>query len=155
MTEGGAPSTVSVEVLTAPSLEDGGLSLRPGGIRPNTMVLPCVAGELPMLTKNVCADWLAWKVTCPEAGEKSTSATPVPLMADQPTVITGPAPPARVMVIALDSPSVAVGLALEKLTVPPKSLSLRPKTCSKNGPSCAGSVGFISVIVKVSVPSAR
>src|SRR5689334_10679859 len=118
------------------------------------MVLPCVLGELAMVTKNVCADWLARKVTWPEAGEKSVPATAVPPMAAQPTVITVPAPPARWIVIGLVSPIDAVGLVLEKLTVPPKSLSRRSKTCWKLGPSCAGGLGFCSVMVKNSVPSA-
>ena len=55
-------------------------------------------------------------------------------MTDQPTVITVPAPPARTIVIGV-SPMFAVKLLLEKLTVPPKSLSSIVKNWEKFRPS--------------------
>src|ERR1041384_5925019 len=89
--EGGVPRMVSVETLAGPSLEEGGSAFRPGGISPNTMVLPAAVDAALMLTKKVWADWLAWKVNWPAAGEKSVPATAVPPMAGQPTGLTGAA----------------------------------------------------------------
>src|SRR6266850_1595021 len=145
---------VSVETLAGPSFEEGGSAFRPGGISPKTMVLPAAAGAALMLTKKVWADWLARKVNAPEAGEKSVPGTAVPPMACQPTVMTVPAPLARVTTMGLDWPSAAVGLVLAKLSTPPKSLSSSVNSIMNRGPSCAGGLGFMSVIVKVSGPSA-
>src|SRR5207245_5155855 len=69
---------------------------------------------------------------CSSDLEKSTPGTAVPPMADQPTVMTVPAPSLlRTMFRDFVWPGAAVTLVLPKPTVPPKSLSSSVKSWLK------------------------